>query len=86
MNQSFEQALRYYRKAADQGSDYAMNRIGMFYDNASGVPEDDAEAVYSEHYACELHPEISLPEIAPRNFSFNSPHGACPGCHHQRGR
>ncbi len=36
--------------------------------------------VFSEHYACALHPEVSLGEIAPRNFSFNSPHGACPHC------
>lgn len=36
--------------------------------------------VYSEHFACpECH--ISIPEIAPRSFSFNSPHGACPECH-----
>ncbi|HSX00778.1 MAG TPA: excinuclease ABC subunit UvrA, partial [Candidatus Saccharimonas sp.] len=39
-----------------------------------------AEATYSEHYACPIHREVSLPEIAPRNFSFNSPHGACPHC------
>ncbi len=25
--------------------------------------------------------EISLPELEPRNFSFNSPYGACPECH-----
>jgi excinuclease ABC subunit A len=37
-------------------------------------------AVYSEHYACPVHREVSLPDIAPRNFSFNSPHGACPHC------
>ncbi|HVE81041.1 MAG TPA: excinuclease ABC subunit UvrA [Candidatus Dormibacteraeota bacterium] len=36
--------------------------------------------VFSEHYACPDHPELSMPEIAPRNFSFNSPHGACPHC------
>lgn len=35
---------------------------------------------FSEHYACPVHREISLPEVAPRNFSFNSPHGACPHC------
>jgi excinuclease ABC subunit A len=40
----------------------------------------EAEHAFSEHYACDRHPEISLPEIAPRNFSFNSPHGACPHC------
>ncbi len=38
------------------------------------------EMSYSERYACPVHREISLPEIAPRNFSFNSPHGACPHC------
>ncbi|HEY2003985.1 MAG TPA: excinuclease ABC subunit UvrA [Candidatus Saccharimonadia bacterium] len=38
------------------------------------------EQVYSEHYACPVHREVSLPDIAPRNFSFNSPHGACPHC------
>jgi excinuclease ABC subunit A len=42
--------------------------------------DSGSEQVYSEHYACPVHREISLPEIAPRNFSFNSPHGACPHC------
>ncbi|HSX41645.1 MAG TPA: excinuclease ABC subunit UvrA [Candidatus Saccharimonadales bacterium] len=37
-------------------------------------------AIYSEHYACPVHREVGLPDIAPRNFSFNSPHGACPHC------
>ncbi len=39
----------------------------------------DAE-VYSEHFAC-IKCGISIPEIEPRSFSFNSPHGACPECH-----
>ena len=36
-------------------------------------------AVYSEKFAC---PDcsVSLPEVTPRLFSFNSPHGACPEC------
>jgi excinuclease ABC subunit A len=42
--------------------------------------ETNKEQVFSEHYSCPVHREISLPEIAPRNFSFNSPHGACPHC------
>ena len=37
------------------------------------------ERLYSEHFAC-VHCGVSLGEIAPRNFSFNSPHGACPDC------
>ncbi len=40
---------------------------------------DGEERVYSEQFACVVC-DISLGEIAPRNFSFNSPHGACPDC------
>ena len=38
-----------------------------------------ASAIYSEKFAC---PDctVSLPEVTPRLFSFNSPHGACPEC------
>ena len=35
---------------------------------------------FSEHFACPIHPEYTLEELAPRMFSFNSPHGACPEC------
>ena len=40
---------------------------------------DGEELLFSENYAC---PEcgISIPELAPRMFSFNSPYGACPEC------
>jgi excinuclease ABC subunit A len=34
---------------------------------------------YSERFAC-LHCGTSMPELEPRIFSFNSPHGACPRC------
>lgn len=40
---------------------------------------DGEEILFSEHFAC-VYCGISLPEIAPRTFSFNSPHGACPTC------
>ncbi len=39
-----------------------------------------AEAYYSLGLLCP-YCEISLPELEPRFFSFNSPYGACPGCH-----
>lgn len=35
---------------------------------------------YSLAYACPEHPEVAIPELEPRTFSFNSPHGACPVC------
>ncbi|MFC1909634.1 excinuclease ABC subunit UvrA, partial [Chloroflexota bacterium] len=40
---------------------------------------DGEELLFSEHFAC-VDCGISLGEIAPRTFSFNSPHGACPAC------
>ncbi len=36
--------------------------------------------VFSEKFAC-LNCGASMPEIEPRIFSFNSPHGACERCH-----
>ncbi len=35
--------------------------------------------LFSEHFACP-HCEVSLEELSPRMFSFNSPYGACPHC------
>jgi len=43
-------------------------------------PDANIERLFSEHFACDKCGE-SLPEITPRSFSFNSPHGACPICH-----
>ena len=40
---------------------------------------DGEELLFSEHFAC-VYCSISLGEIAPRTFSFNSPYGACPVC------
>jgi len=39
-----------------------------------------SEMVFSENFAC-TECGISLGEIEPRSFSFNSPYGACPECH-----
>ena len=36
--------------------------------------------LYSARYTCPRHPEVSLPELTPTLFSFNSPQGACPVC------
>ena len=38
------------------------------------------EILFSEHFAC-TECGISMEEIAPRSFSFNTPYGACPECH-----
>ena len=41
--------------------------------------EGGGVTTYSERFMC-LHCGTSLPELEPRMFSFNSPHGACPRC------
>ncbi len=43
----------------------------------SPLEGDDLE--FSERFAC-IDCGVSFPEITPRLFSFNNPHGACPGC------
>ena len=40
---------------------------------------DDKTLLYSDKLAC-IRCGVSYPEITPRIFSFNSPHGACPVC------
>ena len=44
------------------------------------IDEVDGDVhLFSENFACPDH-GVSLPELEPRIFSFNSPHGACPRC------
>lgn len=49
---------------------------GIVVVNRADTNEDN---LFSEHLAC-AYCHISLPEIEPRTFSFNTPHGACPEC------
>ena len=42
-------------------------------------PKEFEDHLFSENFACPVC-NVSLPEIEPRTFSFNSPHGACSGC------
>ncbi|SLM47767.1 Excinuclease ABC, subunit A [Nitrospira japonica] len=45
-----------------------------------GVLTDEGKTLlYSENLAC-IRCGVSYPEVTPRIFSFNSPHGACPAC------
>ena len=43
------------------------------------LDEQGKEYIFSEKFSCP-YCGISLPEITPRIFSFNSPYGACPNC------
>jgi len=51
-------------------------------DSSFSIPESPKEMndyLFSEKFACPVD-NISLSELEPRSFSFNSPHGACPDC------
>ncbi len=55
-------------------------KVGEGYLTVQNLSVEPAQDIfYSEHLACPEH-GISLPEIEPRTFSFNTPHGACPDC------
>jgi excinuclease ABC subunit A len=55
-----------------------IQKINFVDQNLRTKPDKDI--IFSENFACESC-GISLPEIEPRLFSFNSPYGACPSCH-----
>ena len=67
--------------------DMEVNRVSESVETAlkhgGGVVQVQVEGgedlVFSEHFAC-VNCGVSLSEIEPRTFSFNSPHGACPAC------
>jgi excinuclease ABC subunit A len=53
--------------------------INCRFKTANLKKEKSEDLIFSEHFACE-ECGISLPELEPRLFSFNSPYGACPAC------
>ena len=56
-----------------------VSKIGDKSFDLPEIPKEMEDHVFSEKFACPVD-NISLPEIEPRTFSFNSPHGACPAC------
>ena len=62
--------------ALAEGAGLVLVLIG----NPSARLGTGTEKLFSQHNAC-LDCGISLEELQPRNFSFNSPFGACPACH-----
>lgn len=55
-------------------------KVGEGYLTVQNLSVDPPQDLFfSEHLACPVH-GVSLPEIEPRTFSFNTPHGACREC------
>ncbi len=56
--------------------------VTIIKDSGFDIPEKPKkmqDELFSEKFACPVC-SISMPEIEPRIFSFNTPHGACPVC------
>jgi excinuclease ABC subunit A len=70
------------REAEDARPDGETVKGGVKGATGAGkLPSDVAERLtFSERFAC-LSCGTSIPELEPRIFSFNSPHGACDRCH-----
>jgi excinuclease ABC subunit A len=64
------------RKRVADSVETALNLTGGLI----AVDYNGNTELYSEKFAC-IDCGISYPEIQPRIFSFNNPHGACPSCH-----
>lgn len=57
----------------------AAGRVVIAIMNGDGDANSGADIAYSEHFAC-THCGVSIQELEPRNFSFNTPYGACAQC------
>lgn len=64
-------------QSVEQALDLADGKLKVHHADAE---TDDKDTIYSLQYACPDHPDVAIPELEPRTFSFNSPHGACPVC------
>ncbi len=61
-------------QSVEQALDVAEGKVTVL--NA----DTNDESIHTLMYACVDHPDVLIPELEPRTFSFNSPHGACPVC------
>jgi excinuclease ABC subunit A len=70
---------------ADENRTRLTQSVEQAFDITNGLlvvnnADTKADTLYSLKYACVDHPDVAIPELEPRTFSFNSPHGACPVC------
>ncbi|MFA7301174.1 MAG: excinuclease ABC subunit UvrA [Candidatus Shapirobacteria bacterium] len=63
----FSNGLCYFSKIFDNSFEFPLN------------PKEFKDTLYSENFACPVC-NLSMPELEPRLFSFNSPQGACSEC------
>ncbi len=72
--------VRVSDSSRDRMRDAVNNSLEMAGGDLLVITKDGKESYFSLSLLCPVC-DISLPELEPRNFSFNSPYGACPRCH-----
>jgi excinuclease ABC subunit A len=74
-----EEEMNSFRSRLTDSVETAL-KVGEGYLTVQNLTVDPPhDLLFSEHLACPEH-GVSLAEIEPRTFSFNTPHGACPDC------
>jgi len=70
------------RERIEQAVAVSLRLSNGLVESSSSLPDesDPQDRIYSTRFAC-VACGVSLMEIEPRTFSFNSPYGACPTCH-----
>ncbi len=74
--------IKYNSKQAEIFKEEFNRSVDLALDLGDGqiiIALDDNEHFFSQHYFCRSC-NLTLPHLEPRNFSFNSPAGACPKC------
>ncbi len=73
---------RRLREAVLKALELSGEDVVVIVEKGSAIDDDDGgrESYFSLRLLCP-DCEVSLPELEPRNFSFNTPYGACPRCH-----
>jgi len=61
-------------EAVARGAELGQGVVGVL------LSDTGEELVFSTERSCPHHPEVSIPELEPRLFSFNAPQGACESC------
>ncbi|MFA5125124.1 MAG: excinuclease ABC subunit UvrA [Patescibacteria group bacterium] len=64
-------------EAVESALDHAKGLVRVMFDQKD---EESIEILLSSNWTCP-NDGFAFPEVEPRLFSFNSPHGACPECH-----
>ncbi len=67
------------REGRGRIADSVETALGLAEGLTTVVRQDGSEELFSEHFACH-HCGLSVQELEPRSFSFNSPYGACQEC------